>query len=180
MYPVIIDGYGGLSRAWNKFDTVLSIVCDTGATGATYEVAVLRDVLWKGATVRTLLLCWIVRNYGDIIKFRDHLEQILKSRKMSASDLSVLIQVSVSDTSTISSNGQSEVDDVIAQHAEFIIIITGIQSCATLSEMFSIEPEAKPASQLCGTTTLTGNIKDDVAYFLERRCAGMLGSFGIA
>ncbi|KAK9374445.1 FAD-binding domain-containing protein [Lipomyces chichibuensis] len=168
-YPVIIDGpYGGPSRAWNQFDTVLSIVCGTGAT---YGVAVLRDVLRNTGTVRTLRLCWIVRNYNDIITFRDHLERILKSCEICASDLSVLIQVFVSDTSTIPSNEQSEFDGFLAQHAEFIMIIPGKPVIRDLIRDVLDRAGGETGIATCGTKTLTGAIKNDVAYFLDARGA---------
>ncbi|KAJ8099597.1 FAD-binding domain-containing protein [Lipomyces tetrasporus] len=169
-YPVIIDGpYGGPSRSWNQFHAVLSVVCGVGAT---YGFSVLRDVCRDNRAVRSLQLVWIVRNYCDIFAFHDHLEQIVKARDAdTASDLSVLIQVFVSDSTTIPAVGQSDLDSFLARHGDVIQLIPGKPAIRELIRGVLGGAEGETGIAVCGSQKLAADVKNDVAVLLDARAA---------
>ncbi|KAK9327240.1 FAD-binding domain-containing protein [Lipomyces starkeyi] len=169
-YPVIVDGpYGDHSRSWNQFDAVLSVVCGVGAT---YGFSVLRDVCQDRRAVRTLQLVWIVRNYSDIFAFRCHLERIVKARDGDTmSDLSVLVQVFVSDSTTIPSIGQSGIDSFLAQHEDIIQIIPGKPVIRELIRGVLDRAGGETGIAVCGNPKLSANVKSEVAVLLDARAA---------
>ncbi|KAK9238640.1 FAD-binding domain-containing protein [Lipomyces kononenkoae] len=168
-YPVIIDGpYGRVGREWNQFDTVLSIVCGTGFT---YGFAVFRGILHNRGAVRTLRLVWVVRNYSDIVTCRDLIERILKYRESGAFELSVLIQIFVSDASTIPTIGHSEFDKVLAQHAEFIKVIPGKPVIRDILRSVIDRAGGETGVAVCGGSSLTTEVKNDVAQLLATHAA---------
>ncbi|KAK9345209.1 FAD-binding domain-containing protein [Lipomyces starkeyi] len=161
-YPVVIDGpYGGPSRPWQQFDTVLIVVCGIGAT---YGFAVLRDVLRDNGAVRTLRLVWIVRHYSDIITFREQLEHILKSSGTDASDFSILIQIFVSDQSTIPipSQGQSDFDLFLAHLKDVVEVIPGKPGIRSIVRSVLERAGGETGIAVCGSVKLTTEIKNDV------------------
>ncbi|KAK9385516.1 FAD-binding domain-containing protein [Lipomyces mesembrius] len=161
-YPVVIDGpYGGPSRPWQQFDTVLIVVCGTGAT---YGFSVLFDVLRDKGAVRTLRLVWIVRHYSDIITFREQLEQILNSCEADASNLSIVIQIFVSDRSTIPipSQGQSDFDLFLAHLKDVVEIIPGKPVIRSVVGSVLRGTGGEAGIAACGSVQLTTEIKNDV------------------
>ncbi|KAK9370356.1 FAD-binding domain-containing protein [Lipomyces kononenkoae] len=168
-YPVIIDGpYGGVSHMWNQFDTVLSIVCGTGFT---YGLAVFRGLLHNSGAVRTLRLVWIVRNHTDIVTFRNLIERSLKSRESGALDLSVFIQIFVSNASTVPTIGHSEFDNFLAQHGEFIAVIPGKPVIRDILRGVIDGSGGETGVAVCGSSSLSVEVKNDVALLLGTRAA---------